>query len=119
MSEEIKQSKLDSKLDDSKSRQTGRQTKKLKFTDYAIERYMADFICKKTGKIKKEVKIAFDVGKGTALKGLKLIQYYKTKSKYFLLQFWLDGKSDYVRLGQFRQGVFGAKECQNKVYELV
>ena len=53
MTEEIDKSKLDSKLDDSKSRQTGRQTKKLKFTDYAIERYMADFICKKTGKIKK------------------------------------------------------------------
>tara|TARA_B100001093_G_scaffold94905_2_gene87060 strand:- start:5253 stop:5354 length:102 start_codon:yes stop_codon:yes gene_type:complete len=29
---------------------------------------MVDFICKKTGKIKKEVKIAFDVGKGTEYK---------------------------------------------------
>ena len=52
MTDKIKQSKLDSTLEDSPIAQTRGQSKKLKFTDYAIERYTADFINSK-GKTKK------------------------------------------------------------------
>ena len=95
MSEEIKQSKLDSKLDDSKSRQTGRQTKKLKFTDYAIERFVGNFIYvddEGNTKTRDRVTIKFDVQKNSVLKGLKLVQFNKTRKKYFFLRYWLNGK---------------------------
>jgi len=118
MTEEIKQSKLQSKLEDRPIAQTRRQLKKLKFTDYAIERYTADFINSK-GKNRKQTVIPFDVSKNTSLKGLKLTQYQKTKKKVFTMQFWFNGKADYIYLGEFRPGIFGVKEVEAKVFEIV
>ena len=118
MTDKIKQSKLDSTLEDSPIAQTRGQSKKLKFTDYAIERYTADFINSK-GKNKKQTVIPFDISKNTSLKGLKLAQYQKTKKKVFVLQFWINGKSESVYLGEFRPGIFGVSECESKVFEIV
>ena len=59
MTDENNISKLGDKLGDSNVRQTRRS---LKFTDYAIDRYNADFINAK-GKTQKQVRISFDVSK--------------------------------------------------------
>tara|TARA_B100000780_G_C20831587_1_gene330431 strand:- start:132 stop:518 length:387 start_codon:yes stop_codon:yes gene_type:complete len=117
MTEEIKQSKLQSKLEDRPIAQTRGQLKKLKFTDYAIERYTADFINSK-GKNRKQSVIPFDVSKNTSLKGLKLTQYQKTKKKVFTMQFWFNGKASYIYLGEFRPGIFGVKEVEGKGLKL-
>ena len=116
MTEEIDKSKLDSKLEDS---QLGQTRRLLKFTDYAIERYHGNFISPKTGKERKEVRVSFDVSRNTILKGLKLVQYRKSKKKYFTLQFWLNSRPDYLSIGEFRLGVFGVKEAEAKVFDIV
>ena len=116
MSEEIDKSKLDSTLGDSS---VGRTWRLLKFTDYAIERFRADFINKKTGKYRKQVRTPFDVSRNTALKGLKLVHYRKSKKKYFIIQYWFNDKSLSLSLGEFRPGVFGVKEVEAKVFDLV
>ena len=92
---------------------------KLKFTDFAIKNYTANFINEK-GKTLKRVTCPFDTGSGKSfLKGLKLAQYFKTKNKFFMLRYWFNSKSDDVSLGQFEEGIFGVKECQEKLFDLV
>ena len=114
MTDKIKQSKLDSTLGDELIRQSRRL---LKFTDYAIERFNGNFINAK-GKTQKQIRIAFDVSKNTALKGLKLFQYRRSKRKYFTINYWFNNKSKNISLGEFRPGVFGVKELENKAYEI-
>ena len=115
MTDENNISKLGDKLGDSNVRQTRRS---LKFTDYAIDRYNADFINAK-GKTQKQVRISFDVSKNTALKGLRLVHYRNSKKKYFNLQYWFNGRPNNVSIGEFRLGIFGVKEVEEKVFNLV
>tara|TARA_Y100001951_G_scaffold48384_1_gene38146 strand:- start:58 stop:1737 length:1680 start_codon:yes stop_codon:yes gene_type:complete len=98
--------------------QRARPRFKIKFTDYAIEKYMSSFIDPITNKTKYKIYTPFDVSKHTVLKGLKLIQYEKTKKKYFILQYWFNGKSYYITIGQFVPGKFGVKQCEDKIYEI-
>ena len=120
MTDKIKQSKLGTGLLHSEIAQTITEPKraKLKFTDYAIERYNADFIGK-NGKTKSRVYIPFEVSKHSSLKGLKLCQYQKTKKKFFILQYWLESKAYLITVGAFISGVFGVSQCEDKVYEIV
>ena len=70
--------------------------KKLKFTDYAVDKFQANFIyTDKNGETKTRPRayVPFDVSRHTVLKGLRLFQNQKTKSKTFLLQYWFNGKS--------------------------
>ena len=92
---------------------------KLKFTDFATERFQASHYSHKTGKYRERTYTPFDVSRNTSLKGLKLVQHRKTGAKYFVLSYWFNGKSKYITIGEFRPGVFGTKHCEEKVYEIV
>ena len=61
------------------------------FTDYSINKYKPNY----NGKKKVYVKI-YDSG----IKGLKLSCVKKTGRKYFVQQFWFNGKSDYWTVGE-------------------
>ena len=54
---------------------------KIKFTDYAIEKFMSSFGVPP----KERIYTPFDVSRQSALKGLRLCQYLKGKKKYFVL----------------------------------
>jgi hypothetical protein len=66
---------------------------KLKFTDFAIDKFVASFKHPQTGKNRTRVYIPFDVSKNTSLKGLKLCQYYEKRTKMFVLNYWFNKKS--------------------------
>ena len=101
MKEKFKDNKLDTGLEHGEKDQTGalkssaspkaRPRFKLKFTDFAIDKFISSFLV--AGKTKIRIYTSFDVSKHTALKGLTLCQYKKTMRKYFLLRFWFNGKN--------------------------
>ena len=88
---------------------------KLKFTDYAIDKFVSSFGVPP----KARVVTPFDVSKHSALKGLKLVQYFKGKKKYFFLKYWFNGQYLPLTIGQFIPGIFGVKQCQDKLHDLV
>ena len=94
---------------------------KLKFTDYAVEKYTSNFIfTDKNGntKTRDRAYVPFDVSRHTILKGLKLVQYQKTKKKYFILRYWYQQEYKMLTIGEFKPGVFTCRECEDKVYEI-
>jgi hypothetical protein len=93
----MSKSKLDVRLEDKVS---------IKFTDYAIKNFEYDF---KPGSKLRQGGVNFS---NSGLKGLKLFQYRKTKKKYFIQQFWFNGKSDKWTVGEFRLDVYGVNECK-------
>ena len=111
MGKEITDSKLDTEQVQQDLSKTG-TLKKLKFTDYAIDRFISTF----ENKIRKYT--SFDVSRSGILKGLKLCQYKKTSKKYFVLKYWLNKKSTYLTIGEFIPGKFGVKECQDRVFKI-
>ena len=114
--EDMGKENTDSKLDTEQVHQDKPKTgtsEKLKFTDYAIGRFITTF----ENKIRRYT--SFDVSKNGALKGLKLCQYKKTLKKYFVLKYWFHKKSSYLTIGEFIPGKFGTKECQDRVFKLV
>ena len=122
MSEKTTNDKLVSKLDIKEILKTSTRFR-LKFTDYATEQFTSDF-----QKVNKNGEIIgdyyrkytpYDVSKHTFLKGLKLCQYFDTKNKYFVIQYWLDSKARYFTIGQFSPGIFGVRDCEDKAYEVV
>ena len=127
MKEKINTSKLDTRHehgqkskhehDKNSASQTTRPRFKIKFTDYAIENFTSSFIVK--DKVKERAITPFDVSKNTALKGLKLCQYRKGQKKYFVLFYWFNKNSWPITIGEFRLGIFGTKQCEEKVYEIV
>ena len=80
------------------------------FTDYSINKYKPNY----NGKKKVYVKI-YDSG----IKGLFLNCIKKTGRKYFIQQFWFNGKSDYWTVGEFRPHIFEVKDCKTKVVKLM
>ncbi len=98
--------------------QTARPRSKIKFTDYSIERFTSDFIDPITNKTRYRVYSKFDVSKNTKLKGLRLCQFEKTKSKHFILRYWFNGQYLSLTLGEFKPGKFGVRECEQKLYEI-
>ena len=135
MKDKINTSKLDTHLAHDKIVKTCTQEKevasvvtaapevkfKLKFTDYAIKNFMSSFGIPP----KARVITPFDVSKHSALKGLKLVQYFKSKKKYFFLRYWYNGRSLPLTIGQFIPGkskgeppIFGVKQCQDKLHDL-
>ena len=85
---------------------------KLKFTDYATDKFISTF------GVKARKITPYDVSRNTALKGLKLCQYREGKRKYFMQQFYYNGKPDYWTIGEFRPGIFECKDCEQKLYEI-
>ena len=116
MKENKTESKLDNQLATEQKAQTGKSKIKLRFTDYAIERFMPSFMVE--GKQKDIIETPFDVSKNTILKGLKLKVGRKTKKKYFFLRYWFNGVGLPLTIGQFVKDVFGVKECEKYLYEL-
>ena len=80
------------------------------FTDYSINKYKPNY----NGKKKVYVKI-YDSG----IKDLLLNCIKKTGRKYFIQQFWFNGKSDYWTVGEFRPHIFEVKDCKTKVVKLM
>ena len=127
MKENNTDSKLEHKLEPENIGQTGtsknsvsqsaRPRFKIKFTDYAIEKYTSSFINEK-GKTQYRKYTPFDISKDTKLKGLRLCQYEESKEKYFVLQIWYQGKSLKITIGKFIPDIFGTKECEEKVFEI-
>ena len=116
MSDKQNESKLGTELEHKKITQTGAQRFKLKFTDYAVDKFFASFF--EDGKVKARKYIPFDVSRHTILKGLKLVQYQKSKKKYFILKYWFNNKSKLITIGEFILNKFGCRECENKVFEI-
>ena len=85
----------------------------IKFTDYAIKNFEYEF--KPESKTKRG-SVRFS---NSGLKGVKLFQYRKTKSKFFMQQFWFNNKPDYWTVGEFRPGVYGVNECRKDVNEIM
>ena len=94
--------------------QTSTKKFKLKFTDYAIEKYTSSFGVPS----KYRVYTPFDVSKHTILKGLKLCQFFKTKKKFFVLRYWFNNQYKSITIGEFKPGIFGVRGCEDKVYEI-
>lgn len=88
---------------------------KLKFTDYAIEKFISSFGVPP----KKRVFNPLDVSRQSVLKGLRICQYFNGKKKYFVLNYWYNGKMLHLTIGQFIPGIFGVKQCQDKLHDLV
>jgi len=88
---------------------------KLKFTDYAIDNFMSTFGIPP----KERIFTPLDVSRQSALKGLRLCQYFEGKKKYFLLSYWYNGKALHLTVGQFIPDIFGVKQCQEKLHDLV
>ena len=109
--------KLGTELEHKEIPQTRAQKFKLKFTDYAVNKFFASFII--DGKVKVRKFVPFDVSKHTILKGLKLVQYQKTKKKYFVLQYWFNSKPNYITIGEFKPGIFSVRDCEDEVFKIV
>ena len=77
MKENGPDNKLGTQLEHSDIAQTIAKKFKLKFTDFAVEKFTATFGV--PSKIR--VYTSFDISKHTTLKGLKLVQFFKTKKK--------------------------------------
>ena len=122
MSDKQNGSKLDTELAHSEITETCTPKFKLKFTDYAVDKFQANFIyTDKNGETKTRPRayVPFDVSRHTVLKGLRLFQNQKTKSKTFVLQYWFNGKSLPLTIGKFKLGIFGCRDCEDKVFEIV
>ena len=96
--------------------QTARPRFKIKFTDYAIEKFTSSFMV--GDRIKLRAYTSFDITKTSVLKGLTLCQYKKSMKKYFLLRYWFNKRACKITIGQFIPGKFGIKQCEDKVYEI-
>ena len=101
-----------------------KETSRIEFRDSSIEKvkygdlefsYIKDGITKH----RKALYIPFNVAKKSSLKGLKLCVFKGSRSKYFSLQFWFNGKSERLNIGKFVPGIFGTKQCDDKLHQLV
>ena len=88
MKENKTDNKLNTRLVPGEITQTSTKKFKLKFTDFAIEKYMSSFGV--PGKYR--VYTPFDVTKNTILKGLKLCQFFKSKRNSLSLNIGLTTK---------------------------
>ena len=93
--------KLGTELEHKEIPQTRAQKFKLKFTDYAVNKFIANF---PDGNLKARRYFPFDVSRHTILKGLKLVLYQNTKKKYFILQYWFNKKTKLITIGEFVLG---------------
>jgi integrase len=122
VSEKETDHKLDTGLAPGEITKTCTPKFKLKFTDYAVDKFQANFLyTDKNGetKTKPRAYVPFDVSRHTILKGLRLFQNQKTKSKTFVLQYWYNGKSLPLTIGKFKLGIFGCRDCENEVFKIV
>ena len=98
---------------------------KQKFRDTSIEAIKFDDLefsyLNKEGvtKYRYRLWLPFDVAKKSSLKGLKLCIYKSSKNKYFTLQYWFKKKPKLLTIGKFVPGVFGTKQCEEKLFSLV
>ena len=75
---------------------------KVEFDNKAIESFESEFSFKDNlGQLKwrKHKYTAVDVAKNSCLKGLKIFQTRNNKDKFFVVQYWFNGKANYWTLG--------------------
>ena len=114
MTDKMNESKLDTHLVQEETLETSTE-KKLLFTDHSIERYQGNFLDKNN---KRKVRVYKSFESKNTPKGIRLCQYEKTKSKYFVLQYWYNGRASYLTIGEFVRDKFGSKECLDRYYEI-
>ena len=93
---------------------------KVEFDNKAIESFESEFSFKdNSGQLKwrKHKYSAVDVAKNSCLKGLKIFQTRNNKDKFFVVQYWFNGKANYWTLGQFGPE-FGTKEVEEKLFKI-
>ena len=117
MKENRTDNKLGTELGHNEISHSRTQKFKLKFTDFAVEKYVASFFI--NGKVKARKYVPFDVSRHTILKGLKLCIQKSTGSKLFWLQFWFNGKADYYSVGKRIPGSWGVNEVEDKLLPIV
>ena len=111
--------KLDPELEQVEIKQTSTTIKPIRFRDEVINKIKKDnFIFGK----KRDFFIPFIVSKDSHQKGLKLRVYKgsvkdKSTRKVFYIQYWFNGKSAKLKLGDYTQR-FGVKECDDYLIEL-
>ena len=111
--------KLDPELDQVEIKQTSSTIKPIRFRDEVINKIKKDnFIFGK----KRDFFIPFIVSKDSHQKGLKLRIYKgsvkdKSTRKVFYIQYWFNGKSAKLKLGDYTQR-FGVKECDDYLIEI-
>ena len=96
----------------------------IKFTDNSIDKIKFDelvFSYEKNGKMifRDRVWLPFEVGKKSSLKGLKLCVHKSTRNKYFMVQYWFERKTKMLSLGKYVPGIFGTKQCEEKLFSIV
>jgi len=114
MSERNKDIKLDTELAQPEITQTGTARKTIKFTDYAISKYVPSFIGKDNKTRDRDI-IPFD--KSSGIKGLKLICYRSTNKKVVMMRYWFGAKNLAYTFGEFREG-YGVKQIREEYYNL-
>ena len=98
----------------------------IKFDDKSIQKVSPDWSYeiavdgKKETKWRARVYLPFKVGKKTSLKGLVLcVHNNKKTSKLFLARYWFKGRAKYLTIGKFIPGIFGTKQCEEKLFSIV
>lgn len=93
---------------------------KIEFDNKAIDSFESEFsFIDKSDQVKwrKHKYTPFKVGKNSCLKGLKLFQTRDKEDKYFVVQYWLNGKANYWTVGKFGPE-FGTKEVEQKLFKI-
>ena len=93
---------------------------RVEFDNKAIESFESEFSFNdKSEQVKwrKHKYTPFKVAKNSCLKGLKLFQTRKSKDKFFVVQYWLNGKANYWTIGKYGPE-FGTKEVEQKLFKI-
>jgi len=89
--------------------------KTIKFTDYAISKYVPSFIGEDKKTRDRDI-VSFDRSSG--IKGLKLVCYRSSKRRVVMMRYWHDNKSKPYTFGEITV-TFGIKQIRDQYNELV
>ena len=98
---------------------------RLEFRDISIEKIKVIDLefsyTNKDGIIKHKDRLwlPFNVAKKSSLKGLKLCVHKSTGNKYFTVHYWFKKKHKILSIGKFVLGIFGTKQCEEKLFSIV
>lgn len=107
--------KLDTGLAQEKITQTCTKKKTIKFTDYAISKYVPSFIGEDKKTRDRDI-VSFDRSSG--IKGLKLVCYRTSNRRVVMMRYWHDNKSKPFTFGEISE-TFGIKQIKDQYNELV
>jgi len=107
--------KLDTELAPEEITHSCTKKKTIKFTDYAISKYVPSFIGEDKKTRDRDI-VSFDRSSG--IKGLKLVCYRSSKRRVVMMRYWHDNKSKPYTFGEITV-TFGIKQIRDQYNELV